>query len=443
MILEINPTPKQGVAWIKLNDSLHNFIVFGGGAGGGKSWLGAEWLLFNCLAYPGSKWFIGREELKRLMGSTFITFTKVCAFHKISNNLWKLDGKYNYIQFANGSRIDLLDLKYLPSDPLYERFGSLEYTGGWIEEAGEVDFKAFDVLKSRINRHLNKEFNLKPKLFITCNPKKNWLYYNIYKRWRDKDLPNDTVFIQSLYGDNPHTAEDYGEMLSKISDNATKQRLMFGNWEYDDDPTKLFEYDKIIDIFTNEAERGKNYLIIDVAGRGRDKTVLSFWDGLFITKVELRENITSHEVDKILTDQKIPRSQCAIDEDGVGFGLVNELPGVKGFINNGQPIKAKEDRENRIENYKNLKAQCWFLLSNLVNNAKIGCYRDIAPKHKELLIEDLEQIKQKDPDKDAPLQILSKEEIKESLGRSTDIGDTLMMRMLFEINKNEFAFAFA
>ena len=61
---------------------------------------------------------------------------------------------------------------------------------------------------------------------------------------------------------------------------------------------------------------------------------------------------------------------------------------------------------------------------------------------KKLLMEDLEQIKQKDPGKDQPLRILTKEEIKEHLGRSTDVGDSVMMRMFFIVNKNKLNFAF-
>jgi len=49
-----------------------------------------------------------------------------------------------------------------------------------------------------------------------------------------------------------------------------------------------------------------------------------------------------------------------------------------------------------------------------------------------MLIEELEQIKSKDIDKDTKLKIVSKDEIKEVLGRSPDFSDTLMMRSYFE-----------
>ena len=438
MKIKINPTPKQSLAWFKLQDKKTKYIVFGGGAGGGKSWCGVEWLLVNCLAHPGTKWFMGREELKRLMASTFITFVKVCQFHKIPRDLWKLNGQYNYIEFANGSRIDLLDLKFLPSDPLYERFGSTEYTSGWIEEAGEVHFGAFDVLKTRIGRHLNKDYGIPSKMFITCNPKKNWLYREIYKPFRNKDLDPNYCFIQSLYGDNPWTAEEYGENLKQIKDKATKERLMFGNWEYDEDPAKLFDYDKILDIFTNVGEEGNKYCIVDVAGRGRDRTVIYIWEGFQITKVIDMDNISNDELNEILVKYKVPRSNCAVDEDGVGFGLVKDTPGVKGFVNGASPIKMKK-KESEIEaaqrNYANLKAQCWFELANMVNAGMIGCYKGIPENIKIKIIEDLEQIKQKDMDKDGKLTIIPKEELKEHLGRSTDYGDPMMMRMLYVLRK--------
>ena len=54
---------KQEHALKILTDNEHVELLYGGAAGGAKSWTGAVWLLFMCLCYPGSKWFIGRAEL--------------------------------------------------------------------------------------------------------------------------------------------------------------------------------------------------------------------------------------------------------------------------------------------------------------------------------------------------------------------------------------------
>ena len=142
---------KQEAAYAVLRDSTTSEIIYGGAAGGAKSWTGCAWLAFMCMNYPETKWFIGREELKRLRESTLVTFHKVAAEYGFKHR-YKYNGQDHYILFDNGSRIDLLDLKYLPSDPLYERYGSTEFTGGWIEEGGEVNFGAYDTLKSRIGR---------------------------------------------------------------------------------------------------------------------------------------------------------------------------------------------------------------------------------------------------------------------------------------------------
>ena len=113
-------------------------------------------------------------------------------------------------------------------------------------------------------------------------------------------------------------------------------------------------------------------------------------------------------------------------------------------MNNAQPIRReKESAEEKVlHNYANLKSQCWFTLANYVNAGKIGIYRNVPVETKKLIIEDLEQIKQKDPGKDRPLRVLTKEEIKGFISRSTDCGDTMMMRMYFEINPNELVFGF-
>lgn len=437
MEITLKPTLKQHQAYEALNNKEIDTVFFGGGAGGGKSWWLCETRLINALRFPGYKSFIGREELKRLMQSTFVTFTKVCQFHKIPQGTWKLNGQYNYIEFKNGSRIDLLDLKFLPTDPLYERFGSLEYTDGAIEEAGEVHFLAYDVLKTRIGRHMNKEFGIHPTLAVTGNPKKNWTYIIFYKPWREGILAKGLAFVQSLYKDNEHTAEDYEKQLSQISDNATKQRLMFGNWEYDDDPTALIKYENIVDLFTNTVEiSDEKYITADIARFGRDKTVLKVWRGLecYLIKTYTKQDLptTAEEIKKLERDENVPRSHVLIDEDGVGGGVLDLLPGANGFIANSVPISQKVEKEN----YQNLKSQCTYLMADYINNHKIAI-KNIEQIVKDLIIAELEQIKSKDSDKDGKRKIIGKEEIKEVLGHSPDYADNIMMRMWFELKRIE------
>ena len=438
-------TPRQSTALKYLNDRRTRFLLFGGGAGGGKSYLGVAWEVGMCLAYPEIRMFIGRNELKRLMMTTYITFLKFCKAHNLKNGIdWWFDGKYHVIHFYNGSTIDLLDVAYLPSDPLYERFGSSEYTSGWLEEIGEQNFGAYDTLKSRINRHMNKEYNIFPKLLMTCNPKRHWAYYEYYKPWKEGTLPESRVFLQSLYLDNPHTAESYGESLSEIKDKAKKARLMFGDWEYDDDPALLIDRDKMDDMFTSAPRINKaRYITCDPARFGDDLTVVLLWQGFHIIGAWKYPKTSVKEVRDILyqlaSKWQVPTSNIQVDEDGVGGGVKDFYPGIKGFVNNSSPIRTEQEKKDKLQNYRNLKAQCYYRLADYINLGRISIFKEISPEIKEGLVEDLCHLKSKDPDNDLVQDIVGKDEIKKSLGRSPDYSDAVMIRMQFELNKSGFS----
>ena len=96
-------------------------------------------------------------------------------------------------------------------------------------------------------------------------------------------------------------------------------------------------------------------------------------------------------------------------------------------MNNARPLKK--------ENYQNLKTQCFYKLADLINKAQIGIEcNDVTLKNN--IIEELEQVRTKDADKDNKLQIIPKEIIKDIIGRSPDYADALAMRMFYEIDSN-------
>ena len=104
----------------------------------------------------------------------------------------------------------------------------------------------------------------------------------------------------------------------------------------------------------------------------------------------------------------------------------------KGFVNNSSPIVNEENRW--IRNYKNLKDQCYFELLPFVLSNKIKLIVN-SDDVKECIIEELDVIKQKNPDKEWKLQISTKEEIKRLIWRSPDFADAIAMRMWFELVK--------
>ena len=231
---------KQLLAYRHLADPRIRYVVYGGAAGGGKSWLGCDWLMRCCWAFPKTRWFVGRNNIKDSRESVLVTFGKVADSYGFTDYRITDDG----IKFTNGSEIVLLDLTFYPQkDPLFERLGSKEFTGGWIEEAGEVHYMAYEVLKSRIGRHLNEEYGLEAKMLITCNPKKNWLYKHFYKPHIDGTLPKDCAFVQALVYDNPFITPDYIRTLESIGVKSIRLRLLLGKWEYESNANQLADYD--------------------------------------------------------------------------------------------------------------------------------------------------------------------------------------------------------
>lgn len=429
--MKVNPIRKQQLAYNRLRDDTTRYLLYGGGAGGGKSWLGCEWIMMACFNLPGTRWFIGRNNITDTRKSVLVTWRKVAKYYNFNQFKVNTDG----IRFYNGSEVVFLDLTFYPKkDPLFEKFGSVEFTGGWIEEAGEVHFLAYDTLKSRIGRHLNKELNIPRKMLITCNPKKNWLYREFYRPWRSGTLPKEMSFVQALPTDNDRLDESYIEGLHEITNKALKERLLFGNWEYDDDPSTLIEYDTILDLWHNDFvdETGERYLVADIATRGSDKFVIGIWDGFVLIDYQIIDKNTGKEIVEDIQKYKerysIPNSKIIYDGDGVGSALSGWFPGSVEFLNNG--------RVENGENYENLKAQCYFKLAEKINQAEIYFKKPVKDKkEEEMIIEEMEQIKERDPDKDGKMRLIRKEDVKSRIGRSPDFTDMMAMRMYPTVRK--------
>jgi hypothetical protein len=368
--------------------------------------------------------------LKTLKETTLVSFFQIAKMQGLeANKHFKFNAQSSTIEFPNGSTILLKDLYSYPSDPNFDELGSLEITDAFIDEANQVDDKARNIIKSRIRFQLDQN-DLVPKILYTCNPAKNWTYSEFYKPEQDGTISKNKRFITSLIDDNPYISKHYKENLLTL-DSVSKERLLFGNWEYLDDPAQLIDYDKILDSFTNTfVPIGNSYITCDVARFGNDSTVIGIWSGFRVrfyqfngkSVVEVAELIKNFAI-----EHKVPTSNIVCDEDGVGGGVVDILR-CKGFVNNSSPLENPITRQK--ENFDNLKSQCYFKLADMINKAEI--YIQADGKQKQTIIQELEQVKQKSVDNDTKKGIIPKDKVKAAIGRSPDFSDCLAMRMFFE-----------
>jgi phage terminase large subunit len=399
--------------------------------GGGKTALGCYWQLKQRLKYPNTRGLIGRAVLKTLKETTLVSFFQVAKMQGLeAGKHYKYNGQMSQIELFNGSVILLKDLYAYPSDPNFDELGSLEITDAFIDEANQIEDKARNIIKSRIRYQLD-ENDLIPKVLYTCNPAKNWTYSEFYKPQVDGTIAKNKQFIASLIDDNPFISKHYKENLLTL-DTVSKERLLFGNWEYSNDPSTLIDYDKILDTFNSGyLPSGSLYISCDVARFGSDSTVIGIWDG-FRVKLHQYQGKSVVEVANIIkqfqAEFQIPNSQVVVDSDGVGGGVADMIQGCKNFVNNSSPLENPITKQK--ENFDNLKSQCYYKLAEYINDNKI--FINASGTIKEKIIQELEQVKQKSVDNDGKKGVMPKDKVKALIGRSPDFSDCLAMRMIFE-----------
>ena len=426
-------------------------LLIGGGAWWSKTFTGCLRLVTMCLNYPWTRWWLWRSKMKTLKMTSLKTMTKL-----LTNQFWLVEWKDfkvtwsndpqtpNTVKFRNGSEIILLDLKYYPSqDPDFDDLWSLELTGWFIDEAVQIIGKAYQVFSSRIGRRKNDEYGLKPMLLMSCNPWKNRVYQDFYKPQKAWTIEPHKKFIQILATDNPYCPADYIQKLSLMPDWPMKQRLYFGNWEYDDDTNKVYSYRDLQSIFTNVWTTGEKYIITDVAGAWKDDTIVTVRDWRKIIDRVIENKSTPETVKHIMQQKQIEFNVKLKNMVYDGSWLWRWLSGLGCEIFQwwSKPIAMKDatDQEKEWLNktYLNLRSQCFFMLAKWIKDGSLSI-PNLPEDLQTRILEELDVIQAWKIEKDWPLQIIPKEEIRKILWRSPDFADVISMRVYFElIEKND------
>nr|WP_226992504.1 phage terminase large subunit [Bacteroides graminisolvens] len=117
---------------------------------------------------------MARKTLKSLKESTWNTIRAVIKrWGLIEDVHYRVNNLAGTLTFWNDSIILMLEMADLPSDPNFERFGSMEATICAVDEVSEIGQKAIEVLFSRLRWRTHETFMVS-KMLLTTNPTTNW-----------------------------------------------------------------------------------------------------------------------------------------------------------------------------------------------------------------------------------------------------------------------------
>lgn len=450
--LKLNLSEKQNLALELLNNPQITELLFGGAAGGAKSWTVCLWIMQQCRNYPGVRIGLGRKELTRLKQTTVVTMLReVFPMIGMQPHEYTYNDHKGLIEIANGSQIQLFDLARQPSDPEFDTLGSLNLTHVVIEEAGEIVKKAKDVFGSRKNRFLNTEYGLVGKTVLTCNPSQNFVrteFYDPYVQAGDGDYrmwetgvveiggklkTSYSAFIKSLPIDNPFLSHNYIEVLRKLPA-AERKRLLEGNWDYADDDSQLvkgYVFDRAMISDIPPTEKPKKSIGVDVADTGKDRTIVSLViDNILVEAVELKVDTTiesavsrqtAMELIKFAQQNGFDNSMArdiGIDVLGVGVGVRDFMRSMGWFC---RDFVAGSKATN--EGYKNKRSESYWNYAQGLESGKYKIHADLSAK------ESLrrESTAHEYTTEERVIRVLPKDKVKEKLGFSPDYADSAVI----------------
>lgn len=218
--MNINITPKQK----KFIEAGEMEVLFGGAAGGGKSYAQIIDALLFALQYPKSKQLILRRTYRELETSLIRAALEIYPRELFKYNSGKHVGK-----FENGS---VIDFSYCDKENDVYKYQSAEYDIIRFDELTHFTEPMYVYLISRV-----RGTNGYPKQIKSSTNPGGVGHSWVKARFIDVGPPNEEhagkIFLPAMVQDNVFLMESdpgYVERLKKLSE-KDKQALLYGNWD--------------------------------------------------------------------------------------------------------------------------------------------------------------------------------------------------------------------
>lgn len=218
------------------------YIVVYGGAGAGKSFNIAAFLLFErLLCYPSLNLLATRKVGRTIRFSLWELFVDLLSATEVP---FSKNSTEKRIELPNGSYIQMLGV----DEP--EKLKSSQYNFIWMEEATEFDLNDFEMLRLRLRRKTPD--GMRNQMILSFNPvsKNNWVYAKFFQQ----DYP-DTTVIHATHRDNPFLDREYVELLKNLERENYHLFEIYAEGKFSDFDTNLiYPHYKIVDELPKEFE---------------------------------------------------------------------------------------------------------------------------------------------------------------------------------------------
>lgn len=349
---------------------------------------------------------IAWRKLKRYVSETFGKDWKTIGIQKNESELW--------IQLPNGARIQLFGADNA------DAIRGLYFDGVVIDEIADMKSevwnavirpaladrqgwalligtpKGMNELYKFYQRGL-KDPNWKSLIFPVNQTNLPWLPPSEVKALED-DM-TESMYAQEMLCDFQASSDD---VLFKLSDltKATKQQL------------------KLSDL--NGAAR---VIGLDVAGPGKDNTVLTKKQGLMVWPQQKYKGLTTPEVCDVLASQMIQwKADAAIVDKGYGFAVIEQMHR-RGFAN----VYGVD-----FGGTKGVAPQYANKVTEMVYRSKKFIDSGGKIPNDQLLLQELSSYTVQLNDK-GKMQVCKKDEVKEKIRRSPDYADSFFLANAFDI----------
>ena len=285
----------------------------------------------------------------------------------------------------------------------------------YIEEAHALSKEQWDIISPTIRKEHSE-------IIILFNPQ----HRNDFVFQTFVEKPSKNSIIRKInYDENPYLSDTMMAVIEEEKERDIEEyNHIYLGVPREGDDRALFAYNDIEQAmdgdFSGVDTSGVVSIAADVARYGRDKSVTSIREGHRIHTLKEYKNYNTMEFATVISNdysRGIDKDAVFVDTIGVGAGVYDKLlqMGVRGVVEANVSMKAEE-----VKVYQNKRAEMYFNLKKFVEQG------GKLPNDKELK-EELLALKYFYNPTSGKIQLVSKDDLKEELGRSPDKSDSVAL----------------